>query len=94
MAKGNFKQSVSNFSKKTKAFVSDKATKVKNYSKEYGSDMRQAYQVGYKRGWEDAYEIPNRFGARAVASYGYGRGVKKHHAADKSVENYKKLSKY
>ena len=39
--------------------MSKNTTKPKKNS--YKQDMKTAYNVGYSKGWEDAYEIPKRF---------------------------------
>ena len=53
-------------------------------------DMREAYDIGYARGWEDAYTLPKRIGARTVAAKAYKEGVRNHQRSDKYVGKYKK----
>ena len=54
----------------------------------YRNDLRTAYQKGYVKGWDDAYDIPNRFGARQAAAHGYSKGVRNHKKADKYTAKY------
>lgn len=56
----------------------------------YRSDMKTAYGKGYVKGWDDAYDIPKRAGARHVAALGYSKGVRNHRKADKYVSTYNK----
>ena len=32
--------------------------KTKDYGRKYKSDVREAYDIGYARGWDDAYDVP------------------------------------
>ena len=56
----------------------------------YRSDMKTAYGKGYVKGWDDAYDIPKRAGARQAAALGYSKGVRNHRKADKYVSTYNK----
>ena len=56
----------------------------------YRSDMKTAYGKGYVKGWDDAYDIPNRAGARHAAAIGYVKGIGNHRRADKYVNTYNK----
>ena len=56
----------------------------------YRSDMKTAYGKGYVKGWDDAYDIPKRTGARHAAALGYSKGVRNHRKADKYVSTYNK----
>ena len=56
----------------------------------YRSDMKTAYGKGYVKGWDDAYDIPKRAGARHTAALGYSKGVRNHRKADKYVSTYNK----
>lgn len=56
----------------------------------YRSDMKTAYGKGYVKGWDDAYDIPKRAGARHAAALGYSKGVRNHRKADKYVSTYNK----
>jgi hypothetical protein len=81
MAKG-FKQS-----------MKDAGNKVKNYSKSYVGDLRRSYDIGYSRGWDDAYDVPNRFLSKFVAGLGYRKGVKNRIKSDKYIKQYNKQNK-
>lgn len=56
----------------------------------YRLDMKTAYGKGYVKGWDDAYDIPKRTGARHAAALGYSKGVRNHRKADKYVSTYNK----
>ena len=61
---------------------------VKDYGKKYKNDIRKAYDVGYSLGWDAAYEIPKRFGAKIAAAFGYRKGIKYRYKADKYLKQY------
>lgn len=82
MKKTGFKESVKNT-----------GTKVKSYAKKYKDDIREAYDIGYSKGWDDAYTIPKRFGAKTAAAYGYKKGIKHRHRTDKYTTQYKRKGK-
>lgn len=67
--------------------------KDKNNKPKYRDDIRKAYDIGYSKGWDDAYTIPNRFGSKLVAGFGYMKGYKNRYKADKYTAQYNKLSK-
>lgn len=56
----------------------------------YKDAMKESYTIGYARGWEDAYELPKRIGARKVAAIGYQKGARNRKKSDKYVSQYKK----
>ena len=91
--KKTFKESMQETGGKVKAYGQKKVEQVKNYGKKYGSDIRTAYDIGYKRGWDDCYDIPNRVGARTAAAYGYRKGAKNRRKSDKYSGQYDKYSK-
>lgn len=62
---------------------------MKQKIKRYGSDIRNAYDIGYAKGWEDAYVIPKQIGAKTVAAYGYKKGLRNRKRADKYTNQYK-----
>ena len=64
-------------------------SKVKNSVKNYRGDIIKSYEAGYKRGWDDAYHIPNRLGAKSAAAYGYKKGLTNRKKADKYTAQYK-----
>ena len=49
----------------------EETQKIKKNS--YKSDILTAYGIGYAKGWDDSYTIPNRFGATTAAAFGYKR---------------------
>ena len=67
--------------------------KVKTYGKNYKSDIVKAYDIGYAKGWDDAYNVPKRFGAKIAASYGYKKGIRDRRRADKYTKQYNKMGK-
>jgi hypothetical protein len=73
---------------KVKAYGQKKYEQAKTSVKKYGSDIRTAYDIGYKRGWDDCYDIPNRVGARTAAAYGYRKGAKNRRKSDKYIKQY------
>ena len=87
--KKSFKESVKATGGKVKAYAKKQADKVKRYGKNYKSDLQKAYEIGYGKGWEDSYDIPNRLGAKTAAMVGYKKGVKNRRKSDKYVAQYK-----
>jgi hypothetical protein len=61
--------------------------------KSYKEDMTTAYRIGYSRGWDDAYDIPKRFGAKTAAAYGYKKGAKNRVKSDKYIKQYNRGGK-
>ena len=86
--KKTFKESMKETGGKVKAYGQKKYEQAKTSAKKYGSDIRTAYDIGYKRGWDDCYEIPNRVGARTAAAYGYRKGAKNRRKSDKYTNQY------
>lgn len=86
--KKTFKESMKETGGKVKAYGQKKYEQAKTSAKKYGSDIRTAYDVGYARGWEDSYDIPNRFGARTAAAYGYKKGARNRQRSDKYTKQY------
>ena len=62
-------------------------------AKRYGADICNAYDIGYARGWEDAYVIPKRVGAKTAAAYGYKKGVRNRRRTDKYIKQYENRGK-
>ena len=91
--KKTFKESVHETGVKAKAYAKKQGEKVKTYGKKYGADLRTAYDVGYKRGWDDAYDIPKRVGAKTAAAYGYQKGIKNRVKSDKYIKQYQRGGK-
>ena len=91
--KKTFKESMKETGGKVKAYGQKKYEQAKTSAKKYGSDIRTAYDVGYRRGWDDCYEIPNRVGARTAAAYGYRKGAKNRRKSDKYTKQYNRGGK-
>jgi hypothetical protein len=91
--KTGFKESVKNTGTKVKNYASKKYQSAKEYGRKYKDDIRTAYDVGYSRGWDDAYDIPDRFGAKFAAGIGYRKGVKNRKKSDKYIKQYNKQAK-
>ena len=70
-----------------------KKTKTKVKKNKWRDDMRIAHDKGYAKGWEEAYNIPNRFGSRLMAAYGYTKGARDRFRADKYIKQYSKQGK-
>lgn len=69
----------------------EETQKIKKNS--YKSDILTAYGIGYAKGWDDSYAIPNRFGATTAAAFGYKKGIKNHKKSDKYTNQYNKYKK-
>lgn len=91
--KKTFKESMKETGGKVKAYGKKKYEQAKTSAKKYGSDIRTAYDVGYKRGWDDAYDIPKRVGAKTAAAYGYKKGIKSRIKTDKYTNQYNRGGK-
>ena len=65
----------------------------KKNKKSYKSDIVKSYDIGYAKGWDDAYTVPKRFGSKIVASYGYKKGIRDRRRADKYTKQYNKIGK-
>ena len=74
---------------KGKSYAKKQTDKVREYGKNYKSDLQKAYEIGYAKGWEDTYDIPKRVGAKTVATYGYRKGLTNRKKADKYTKQYK-----
>ena len=88
--KKTFKESVKDTGAKAKAYAKKQGEKVKNYGKKYRADLRTAYDVGYKCGWDGAYDIPKCIGAKTAAAYGYKNGAKNRVKSDKYIKQYQR----
>lgn len=84
-----FKESMKDTGNKAKAYAKKQTDKVKQYGKNYKSDLQKAYEMGYAKGWDDSYDIPNRVGAKTAAAYGYKKGVVNRRKSDKYTKQYK-----
>ena len=56
-------------------------------------DLTMAYARNGVKGWDEAYDIPKRFGARTAAAYGYKKGIKCRYKSDKYVKQYQRKGK-
>ncbi len=72
--------------------ASNTGTKKRSGSK-YKTDIRTAYDMGYARGWDDAYDIPKRFGSQSAAALGYKKGMRNRHRTDKYTKQYQRQGK-
>ncbi len=59
----------------------------------YGADVRAAYDMGYAKGWDDAYDIPKRPGSQTAAALGYKKGMRNRHRTDKYMKQYQRQGK-
>ena len=84
-----FKRTVKKAGAKTKAFVGKKTAQVKAYQKQLKSDKNSAFDVGFKRGWDEAYNIPKRYSARSAAAQGFKKGVVNRYRSDKYANYHK-----
>ena len=91
--KTGFKESVKNTGTKVKNYANQKYQDAKAYGNKYKTDIRTAYDIGYARGWDDAYDIPKRFGSKTAAAYGYKKGIKSRHKTDKYTKQYNRKGK-
>ena len=86
--KSGLKESVKNTGTKVKNYANEKYQSAKKSVNRYKSDIRTAYDIGYSKGWDDAYDIPKRFGAKTAAAYGYKKGIKCRYKSDKYIKQY------
>lgn len=91
--KRTFKETVKDTGFKAKAYAKKQGEKVKTSAKKYGSDLRTAYDIGYARGWDESYDIPNRVGAKTAAAYGYKKGLSQRRKSDKYIKQYNRGGK-
>lgn len=82
MAKKTFKERVRNT-----------ANSVKGRAKTTADKIKKAYDVGYSHGWDGRDAIPNGFGTRYAAVYGYSKGLKHRRRTDKYTATRKKTKK-
>ena len=87
--KKTFKESMKETGGKAKEYARKQTDKVKQYGKNYKSDLQKAYEMGYAKGWDDSYDIPKRVGAKTAAAYGYKKGITNRRKSDKYVKQYK-----
>ena len=87
-----FKRTMKKAGEKTKAYVGKKSAQVKAYQKQLKSDKNSAFDVGFKRGWDEAYNIPKRYSARSAAAQGFKKGVVNRYRSDKYAKHHKTKS--
>ena len=87
--KKTFKESMRETGGKAKEYARKQTDKVKQYGKDYTSDLQKAYEIGYGKGWDDSYDVPKRVGAKTAAAYGYKKGIVNRRKSDKYVNQYK-----
>lgn len=88
--KKTFKETMKDTGQKAKSYVKKQTDKVKTSAKKYGSDIRTAYDIGYAKGWDNAYTIPKRVGAKTAAAYGYKKGLTNRRKSDKYNKQYQR----
>ena len=88
-SESGFKRTVKKAGKKTKDFVGKKTAQVKAYQKQLKSDKNSAFDVGFKHGWDEAYNIPKRYSARSAAAQGFKKGVNNRYRSDKYANYHK-----
>ena len=54
--------------------------------RDYKSEVRSAYRIGYSNGWSDYDSIAKSKGSRFMAARGYGRGLSAHHKHYKNLK--------
>ena len=89
--KTTFKQKVSNAYGKAKGAVKNTANSIKKSTTNYANKVRQAYDTGYARGYEDAYRLPDVAFANTSGALGYKHGAKDRKYVDKVTAKYKRI---
>ena len=79
----DFKSAVRKTTAKTKAYVGKKTEQVKAYRRQIKKDRDAAYDIGFQCGWDEAYNVPKRYGTRAAAARGFKKGVVNRYRSDK-----------
>ena len=64
--------------------------RVKKSGRPYKEDIVEAHDIGYALGWNNAYEIPDRFLAKTAAAYGFRKGMRNKYRTDKYYKTYQK----
>lgn len=67
--------------------------KPKKVKQPYKCDIVDAHDFGYAIGWDNAYDIPDRFLAKTVAAYGFKKGIRNKLRIDKYNKTYQKKGK-
>ena len=64
--------------------------KAKKSGRSYKGDLVDAHDIGYALGWDNAYNIPDRFLSKTVAAYGFRKGMRNKFRIDKYNKTYQK----
>lgn len=64
--------------------------KVQQSATDYKALLEQAYNTGYKTGYNDAQHISKKFGSRASATIGYSRGLRDYGRHEKLMKQLNK----
>ena len=64
--------------------------KAKKSCRSYKGDLVDAHDIGYALGWDNAYNIPDRFLSKTVAAYGFRKGMRNKFRIDKYNKTYQK----
>ena len=88
-SESGFKRTVKKASDKTKAYVGKKTAQAKEYGRKYRDELDTAYDIGFQKGWNEAYSIPKRVGAKRAAAKGFGKGISNRYRADKYAQSRK-----
>lgn len=83
--KSRFGETVKKTGSKAKSYAGKKYQSVKSSFGRYKDDLDNAYSIGYRKGWEDAYAVPKRVGAKSKAAKGYKHALCDRKKSDKYV---------
>ncbi len=61
---------------------------------DYKEDLRKAFYRGYKSGYSDANAIPNSFGAKSNAVFGYRQGINGYRQVKKASKRLSNSERY
>ena len=78
------------FKKRITSSYSATKEKVQNYK----ADLRKAFYRGYKSGYSDANAIPNSFGAKSNAVFGYRQGINGYRQVKKASNRLNNSERY
>ena len=65
-------------------------TKIKEGFSNKKENISKAYNLGYKKGWEEANNIPKGFLTTTSATIGFKNGIKGRRKSDKYTNTYNK----
>ena len=86
--KTGIKAAVKKTGAKAKSYAGKKVQSAKNFAGKYKKDLKKAYSIGYRMGWDDAIDVPDRVGAKSAAARGYKKGIKNRKKSDKYIGRY------